>query len=127
MNNSLMTDSVHCTGCSACAATCPLHCIQMQQNSEGFYKAVVDSSICVKCGKCNMVCPLQTAPRYSSGLYWGAAITKDKENYKRSASGGAFVEICRSISELYSGEKIYYFGAAWENKSTVVHKYVEQF
>lgn len=126
MKKGLITGNVHCTGCSACAVACPIHCISILQNNEGFYKAVVNDQVCIKCGKCNTVCPVQTPPQYSNGLYWSAAITKDNDVYLHSTSGGAFFEICRSIFELYSREKIFYFGAAWENKSTVIHKYVDQ-
>ena len=41
-----------CTGCSACVAVCPVHCIQLIENEEGFLYPQVDEAKCINCGKC---------------------------------------------------------------------------
>lgn len=42
-----------CIGCGACAAACPLQCIN---EDNGVY--VIDDNQCVSCGNCNSNCPL---------------------------------------------------------------------
>ena len=40
-------DKSKCTGCSACYSACPVGCISMQQDDEGFYYPVVDNALTV--------------------------------------------------------------------------------
>ena len=46
-----------CCGCSACAQICPVDCIEMIEDHEGFLYPKVDESRCIDCGKCEKVCP----------------------------------------------------------------------
>lgn len=46
-----------CCGCEACRQICPVQCIEMQEDEEGFlYPKVVDE--CIQCGKCLSACPV---------------------------------------------------------------------
>lgn len=115
----------NCTGCSACCNACPLNCIEMKQDDEGFlYPEVTDA--CVHCGICEKVCPVKNEDvHHGEGpLYQKAfcAQSKDGKVWKRSASGGAFSEICRVLD---NGNTII-CGAAWDGFS-VRHICVEGF
>lgn len=100
-----------CTGCSACMAACPIDCITMQIDEEGFWYPV-SSDACINCGKCEKVCPIPkheaTANIYEQKAY--ACLSKDDAIWRRSASGGAFSEICLA----WGDDKTIVVGAAWD-------------
>lgn len=47
-----------CTGCMACLNSCPIQCISITIDTEGFYQPVVDKQRCIECGKCSNACPV---------------------------------------------------------------------
>ena len=51
-------DKAKCCGCCACQNACPVHCIEMIEDVEGFYYPQVDREKCISCGKCERVCPV---------------------------------------------------------------------
>lgn len=100
-----------CTGCAACMAACPLDCIAMQYDEEGFWYPQ-SSDACINCGKCERVCPLpktdNTANHGEQKAY--ACLSEDDEIWRRSASGGAFSEICLA----WGDSQTIVVGAAWD-------------
>ena len=54
----MLADHIHCTGCTACASSCPKDAITMERDREGFAYPVVDPERCVRCGRCTAVCPV---------------------------------------------------------------------
>ena len=55
-----------CTGCSACADACPVSCISMGEDRDGFRMPQIDQDSCVGCGRCEKFCP---ALNYMAGTY----------------------------------------------------------
>lgn len=55
----LYADKKDCCGCAACQSVCPLDCITMKADSQGFLYPVTDESKCIMCRKCIAVCPLK--------------------------------------------------------------------
>lgn len=115
----------NCTGCSACYSACPLNCIEMKRDEEGFlYPEATDA--CIHCRICEKVCPvkneysLHSENSFCQEAY--CAQSKDSKVWKRSASGGAFSEICRVLD---NGNTII-CGASWDGLS-VRHICVEGF
>jgi len=47
-----------CTGCCACMNVCPMQCIEMESDHEGFKYPMVETKICINCRRCEKVCPL---------------------------------------------------------------------
>lgn len=53
-----IVENVNCMGCYACVAICPIECITMESDYEGFWYPKVAEEKCIKCGKCIGVCPV---------------------------------------------------------------------
>lgn len=104
------SNKTNCTGCAACYSICPVHCITMQQDEEGFLYPV-SSDACIHCGLCEKICP-SFLPKSELKIQQRAiaAVSRDNEVWRRSASGGAFSEICRQ----WADDDTLIVGAAWE-------------
>ncbi len=102
-------NKTNCTGCSACYSVCPVHCISMIPDEEGFLYPVA-SDVCIECRLCEKVCPLQNE-RIENNFQKTAfaAVAKDYSIWHRSASGGAFSEIVRH----WADEDSIIVGASW--------------
>lgn len=106
-----MKERAQCTGCGACYNICPIKCITMEKDEEGFLYPTA-SDRCVHCGKCQTVCPAVTGKENeNSPMQQKAycALTRDKKVWRQSTSGGAFTEICKAWD---NGDSIF-CGAAW--------------
>ncbi len=87
-----------CTGCGACAAVCPVNCITMRDNAEGFTYPRIDRASCINCNRCVSACPLnskETSSPTMSCLF----CTSNRKTLSRCASGGAFTELAASFIE----------------------------
>jgi len=120
----LLDNKEKCTGCTACMASCPQNCISMIRDKEGFLYPVADNR-CISCGKCEKVCPQKTPVLIPNQIEKRAFAAKsiDYNIWERSASGGAFSEICRAWD---NDNNTVIFGAKW-NGLKVETSYVEGF
>lgn len=102
-----------CAGCTACYAACPMQCITMERDEEGFLYPVA-SDACIHCGRCEKVCPVSHRPEPRLIEQKGyVACSKSGEVWRASASGGAFSEICN----VWADERTLIAGAAWDGMS----------
>jgi len=116
-----LKDKKDCTGCTACVNICPVKCITMKEDEEGFSYPFADDR-CIGCRQCEYVCPIYSEKTFlEPGIpqIAAAAVSEDKEIWKESASGGAFSEICRAFGD----SETIVFGAAFDGLR-VVHKYI---
>ncbi len=106
-----------CTGCSACKAACPMKCIELLADDEGFYFPVIDNEKCVRCGKCESVCQvLETVDvKNEKTTYFG--FHKDAQKRYESTSGGAFVALAKEI--IKNGGVV--FGAFFDLKERTLY------
>ncbi len=46
-----------CCGCESCRQACPLNCIKMLPDKEGFLYPLINNETCIECGQCRKACP----------------------------------------------------------------------
>jgi len=119
-----------CTGCTACAASCPKEAITMQANTEGFLHPYINAAGCNDCGLCCQICPVNNKliKRTNTGLekqreplHVYAAWNLDKTIRSQSSSGGVFTALAENT--LYRGGVV--VGAAFDNNVIVRHIIIE--
>ncbi len=110
-----------CCGCSACVAICPVDCITMKEDSEGFLYPVTDSTKCLECGLCTKVCPVINPGPVRRPEECCAARTEDPARLEECASGGAFQVIADRILE--GGGVV--FGCRFDGNHEAVHDMAE--
>ena len=115
MNNIKVINKCNCCGCRACADACPISCIKMREDHEGFFYPIVEEDKCISCGKCKKVCPIL---RHQDVKYKPiddiayAYLSSDVETIKNSSSGGAFSFLMDTIEYIYTDFAI--VGAAFD-------------
>ena len=121
-----LAEAEKCCGCSACYSICPVSCINMEYDNEGFLYPVINTKKCIECKSCINVCPaLITESRnvkndtaYPAAY---AAYNHDKDIRLNSSSGGIFMLIADYILE--KGGVI--FGAAFNNDMPVSYTHLD--
>lgn len=117
----MLADKNLCTGCGACAAGCPLHCIEMQADREGFRYPVVDTNRCVSCHKCESACPVLNIPLVQTEPHAYGVKHKDDRIRGASSSGGVFPALAQYVLE--NGGAV--CGAVYSDNFTVEHQIIE--
>lgn len=109
-----------CTGCYACMNACPINCIRLEQDNEGFGYPLIDTNNCNNCGLCIKSCPSMNEKDFSAefknpDVYAGWSL---EDNIRlNSSSGGIFSEIATKIIE--SGG--YVAGARFDTQNRIEH------
>ena len=108
----------HCCGCGACVQKCPVHCIEMNEDREGFLYPQGNKEKCMNCGCCENVCPVinkSTSAEKLKECY--VCYAYDNMVRINSSSGGAFSLLATEILE--DGGIVY--GAAFDSDYMVHH------
>lgn len=120
-----------CTGCAACAATCPVEAITMQPDEEGFLQPNIDLSICTDCEQCREICPVNrqktnghaTVKQDTNGQFptvW-AAWNLNEDIRRKSSSGGVFSALAENV--LSKGGVV--VGAAFDEQLVLRHRIID--
>lgn len=108
-----------CTGCGLCSLKCPLSCIAMIPDSEGFLVPELDEKQCVDCGLCLKNCPaVNTANLFllEERKYY-ACIASDAKLLLRSSSGGVFGTLADAVLKCNG----YVCGCVYNSNMEPVH------
>lgn len=117
-----ITDKSKCSGCHACATICPVQCITMLSDGEGFWYPVVDAERCINCGKCEKNCPIVNPLKVENTPIAYAAYNTDEKVRLESSSGGVFA----LLAEYIIAQRGVVFGAGFNEKLEVTHMAVER-
>jgi len=113
-----------CNGCCACMNICPVQCISMERDAEGFWYPCIDKSSCTDCGQCDAICPelRKTVCQGSRAEIPEvmAAWNTDELIRKDSTSGGVFSALAQHCWRQ-SGRVA---GALYLDDHTVEHRLV---
>ncbi|MFV0507373.1 MAG: Coenzyme F420 hydrogenase/dehydrogenase, beta subunit C-terminal domain [Bacteroidales bacterium] len=109
-----------CTGCHACKTSCPVDCISMETDAEGFWYPKV-SEACINCEKCIKVCHIFKDNSIDNFPTAYACINQDEEIRMSSSSGGVFYALAKQVIS----EEGVAFGAAFNEKFELEHSYTE--
>ena len=101
--------------------SCPVRCIEMAEDAEGFLYPEADVKRCTDCHRCEQVCPVINPKKERTVREIYAAINKDDEVRVSSSSGGAFTVLAENV--INEGGVV--FGAAYDDSSAVIHTYTE--
>lgn len=105
-----------CSGCQACVHSCPMQCISVKPDNEGFLYPEVDGEKCINCGLCNKVCPFQNPFEERNIDEVFASFSKNDEVRLSSSSGGVF----SILAEKIFSENGVVFGARFDDNWQVV-------
>lgn len=109
-------NNIECTGCEACVSVCPVHCIMMKENNDGFYYPEIDTSKCIECKKCIKTCPNNATIKKGTPVFY-MGWHKNLNVLLNSSSGGAFT----AIAELTFKENGVVYGACFDDKKHYVN------
>lgn len=110
-----------CVGCYACENICPINCVSMTTDEEGFWYPRVNNSKCVRCRKCIEACPTVNNKTIKNEPVAYACINKNEVIRLESSSGGIFTLIAEEIIDNNG----IVFGAEFNEKFEVVHGYID--
>ena len=113
----LFKNKENCCGCGACMQLCPKNAIKMREDECGFIYPKINYEICIGCGKCKSSCAFQNKIINNSPQKTFAAVSKDSEIVKKSASGGVFA----SLAKKFINDKGIVFGASFCDEWNVKH------
>ena len=114
-----------CSGCGACVTICPIGCITMCADEEGFLYPVIDQNQCKHCGLCEQSCPILTSQNRLEDVEKVSAysaVAKGKDILLSSSSGGIFGLLATYV--INNGGVV--FGAAFNEDFAVEHRCVQR-
>lgn len=114
-----ITDKALCCGCTACMNACPVQCIVMRRDREGFDYPVANPDRCIGCGKCEKVCPVLNPCESHKPLE--ALAARSPKYIDGSSSGGVFP----ALAERVIAEDGVVFGSILNQDMTVGHAEAE--
>ncbi len=98
----------YCTGCETCRQICPVQCISMIADEDGFSYPEIGSG-CIECGLCKRKCPANQefpAQGHSGNQKAFCGVHKNPLVWRDSSSGGA----ASAIYQVWASPKAVFYG-----------------
>lgn len=121
-------DFSECYGCFSCIDACPVKAIRIETHSDSFFYPSVDTNKCIQCNRCKNVCPNKLSEKaFSYPISSFAGIIKDKKDFTKSSSGGAFKAIVKACLNYYSEKYSNYYcvGVIFNESFNAIHDIVK--
>lgn len=102
MNTYLINqDKALCCGCTACSNICPVKCINMIEDQDGFIYPDVNKDKCINCELCKKVCPFNNSDmlKHQAANECYALTISNDDILLNSSSGGAFTAIMQAFCD----------------------------
>lgn len=108
-----------CCGCTACVNICPVGCISMKEDEEGFTYPHIDKDKCIECHKCENVCPIRNNSSNSTAKKIDVICARSNniDVVKDSTSGGFFTPVAQYVLD----QKGKVVGAAYSTNKKIEH------
>lgn len=116
-----MMNKKECCGCTACMHVCPIKCIVMHEDEEGFLYPAIEKEKCIDCHQCEKVCPVRNTDNVNRKTETLVGYNRNEEIRNHSSSGGIFSVIAEWILQ----QDGVVFGAAFDENFEVHHIAVE--
>ena len=116
-----MINQQDCCGCTACLHSCPVHCITMREDEEGFLYPVINEEHCIHCRKCETVCPMRRMENRNTETAAYVGYCRNEAIREQSSSGGIF----SALAEWVLQQDGVVFGAAFDENFEVCHTAIE--
>lgn len=116
-----VVEKQNCCGCHACFNICPVNCITMVEDEEGFLYPRADSNKCINCCLCEKVCLEVNDKEKVSNVEAYACMNNDEEVRLKSSSGGMFILLAENV--INNGGIV--FGAGFDDELNLVHSYTD--
>jgi coenzyme F420-reducing hydrogenase beta subunit len=97
----------------------------MEEDEKGFLYPVINKEKCINCKQCELICPLadnnskKLANKSQEDCY--AFVSRDKEIFESSTSGGAFA----TIVNAYCDKDYIIFGVIFDENLMAIHSYID--
>ncbi len=104
-----------CSGCRLCEEVCPVGCISLEKDREGFLYPGTGEA-CINCGLCERKCPVLAPPLKYLADEGYMAFSNDKSLRLKASSGGIFGEIAKWV--IQNGGVV--FGAEFDQNLKLV-------
>lgn len=86
-----------CSACALCIEICPVNCITMGADLNGFLRPQIDDSACINCGLCAKSCVILNPEKMVKPVQCFAAVRIETEKILKSSSGGIFAAMAEHV------------------------------
>lgn len=116
-------EKTKCCGCTACANICPVQCISMKEDFEGFLYPEIDKAKCLECGLCEKVCPILNPPKINNNEVVAYAVRVNEEQTLKESTSGGFIT---PLADWVLSQDGVLCAASYRNDFSVSHIIVEK-